>query len=66
MDKNVVTENEQGQQCNNILNELTGIDHLIIKILIAIFVTFVAFLVILVVYKLAIQKKLIYKLSQYF
>ena len=66
MGKNIVTENKQNQHCNNILNELTGIDHFIIKILIGIFVTFIAFLVILVVYKLAIQNKLIYKLSQYF
>jgi len=56
---------EQRQQCNNILNELTGIDHLIIKLLISIFITFAAFLVILVIYKLAIEKKIVYKLSQY-
>jgi hypothetical protein len=65
MDKNVI-ENKENQQCNNLFNELTGIDHLIIKIFISIFVMSVAFLVILVVYKLAIEKKLIYKLSQYF
>jgi hypothetical protein len=66
MDKNIVTKNEETQQCNDIFNELTGIDHLIIKIIIGVFVMFVTLLVILVVYKLAIQNKLIYKLSQYF
>jgi hypothetical protein len=65
MDKNVLTENEP-HQCNNILNELTGIDHIIIKIFISVFFIFIAFLVILIVYKLAIQNKLIFKLSQYF
>jgi hypothetical protein len=56
---------DKKQDCNSIANELTGIDHLIIKVFIAFVVLFVSFLVILIVYKVAIQRKLIFKLSQY-
>jgi len=56
---------DKNQTCNSIANELTGIDHLIIKVFIASVVLFVAFLVILIIYKVAIQKKYIFKLSEY-
>jgi len=56
---------DKNTQCNNIANELTGVDYLIIKVFIALIVLFIAFLVILIVYKAAIQRKLIFKLSQY-
>jgi hypothetical protein len=47
----------------NILSEM---DYLIIKVLIGVFVAFIGFLVILIIYKIAIERKIILKLSYYF
>jgi hypothetical protein len=45
---------------------LSEMDYFIIKVLVGVFVTFIGFLVILIIYKIAIDRKIIYKLSYYF
>lgn len=54
------------QDNNSVKDSLTDIDHFILKIIIAIFISLLSFLVVLIIFKIALKQKLIYKLSDYF
>jgi len=49
----------------DIKDKLNETDFLIIKIVITLFITIIGFLVTLILFKVAIEKKLIFKLSHY-
>lgn len=49
----------------DIKNKLDETDYFIIKIIIILFITIIGFLVTLILFKFAIEKKLIFKLSHY-
>lgn len=49
----------------DVKQKINETDHFIIKIVIILFITIIAFLLTLILFKFAIQKKLIFKLSHY-
>ena len=49
----------------DVKQKINDTDYFIIKIVIILFITIIAFLLTLILFKFAIQKKLIFKLSHY-
>ena len=49
----------------DVKQKISEIDYFIIKVVIILFITIIAFLVTLILFKFAIEKKLIFKLSHY-